>query len=198
MSHHKNGKLIVFAAPSGAGKTTIVRSLLKRMHQLCFSVSACTRAKRECEIEGKDYYFMTKEEFLEKIHEHEFVEWEEVYADHFYGTLKSEVDRIWDEGKYVVFDIDVKGALSIKNIYKERALTIFVKPPSIDHLRSRLFKRASDSEENIERRVQKAAKEMIFESLFDISLLNDDLETAVKQAEAIVSTFLKSGHAEEE
>ena len=197
MSNHK-GKLIVLAAPSGAGKTTIVRRLLEQIPELCFSVSACTRKKRKNEIEGVDYYFISKEDFLDKIKNHEFVEWEEVYANHFYGTLKSEVERIWNDKKHVVFDIDVKGALSIKEIYGNEALTVFVKPPSIEHLHKRLLTRGSDSEENIARRVKKAEKEMIFEKLFDISLLNDDLETAVAEAEAIVRSFLKFGHPEEE
>ena len=192
------GKLIVFAAPSGAGKTTIVRQLLKRMDELCFSVSACTRKKRKNEVHGRDYYFLSKDEFLDKIHKHEFVEWEEVYANHFYGTLKSEVDRVWDLGKHVVFDIDVKGALSIKNLYKKDALTIFVKPPSIQQLKERLMARDADSLENIERRVQKASKEMAFETLFDVSILNDELSVAVDEAEAIIRVFLKSGHREEE
>jgi guanylate kinase len=185
MSH----KLIVVAAPSGAGKTTIVKHLLAKFGFLAFSVSAATREKRAHEVEGKDYYFMSVEMFKSKIANHEFVEWEEVYKDQFYGTLKSEVERIWSLGKHVVFDIDVNGALSIKKHLPEETLLIFIKPPSPEILFERLRGRKTETEESLKRRIDKAALELTYEDKFDVVIVNDDLDKAFKEAENIVKAF---------
>ena len=150
-----SGKLIVFSAPSGAGKTTIVHHLLNQNLGLEFSISACSRSKRKNEINGKDYYFLSTEEFKHKISNNEFVEWEEVYHDNFYGTLKAELERIWNNGHHVIFDVDVIGGLNIKNSYPKETLAIFVQPPSVEELRSRLYKRSTDSQQNIEKRISK-------------------------------------------
>jgi len=187
-SHHK---VVVFSAPSGSGKTTIVRHLLQKFPQLGFSISACTRDKRgRSEENGKDYYFLTPEDFRTRIDNNEFVEWEEVYEGAFYGTLKSEVERIWDSGRSVIFDVDVKGGISLKDFYKERALTIFVKVPSIESLRERLKGRGTETEDSLSRRLFKVQFEMGFQDHFDVVLLNDNLEDTLKEAEKIVSDFL--------
>ncbi|RAU83896.1 guanylate kinase [Pontibacter arcticus] len=187
------GKIIIFSAPSGAGKTTIVKHLLQVNPSLSFSISACTRDKRgRSEENGKDYYFMTPEEFTEKISHDEFVEWEEVYEGAFYGTLKSEIERIWNSGKHVILDVDVKGGLSIKHFYKERALAIFVKPPSIEELANRLTARNTDSSSSISSRVFKAKFEMEFEDQFDEVIVNDNLEKAFAEATKLVDEFLRS------
>jgi guanylate kinase len=187
-SHHK---VVVFSAPSGSGKTTIVRHLLQKFPQLGFSISACTRDKRgRSEENGKDYYFLTPEDFRTRIDNNEFVEWEEVYEGAFYGTLKSEVERIWDSGRSVIFDVDVKGGISLKDFYKERALTIFVKVPSIESLRERLKGRGTETEDSLSRRLFKVQFEMGFQDHFDVVLLNDNLEETLKEAEKIVSDFL--------
>jgi guanylate kinase len=185
------GKLIIFSAPSGSGKTTIVKELLARNSYLDFSISACTRDKRgRNEIHGKDYYFLTPEEFKIKIDNNEFVEWEEVYVGAFYGTLKSEIDRIWAQGKHVIFDVDVKGGLQIKEHYKDRALAIFVKIPSMEILEERLRGRNTDSEESISRRLFKAKFEMAFQDKFDMVIVNDDLEKAVSVAQKAIDEFI--------
>ena len=187
------GKIIIFSAPSGAGKTTIVKHLLNINPQLSFSISACTRDRRgRTETYGKDYYFITPDDFRKKIENDEFVEWEEVYEGAFYGTLKSEIERIWSEGKHVILDVDVKGGLSIKNFYKDRALGIFVKPPSIEVLAQRLEARQTDSASSISSRVFKAKFEMSFEDKFDAVVVNDDLEKAFAESEKLVNDFLES------
>ena len=187
------GKIIIFSAPSGAGKTTIVKHLLHINPQLSFSISACTRDKRgRNETHGKDYYFITPEEFRKKIEEDAFVEWEEVYEGAFYGTLKSEIERIWSTGKHAILDVDVKGGLAIKNFYKDRALAVFVKPPSVEELAKRLEARATDSASSISSRVFKAEFELSFEDKFDTVIVNDDLEKAFNEAEKLVTNFLNS------
>jgi guanylate kinase len=186
------GKLIIFSAPSGAGKTTIVHHLLEAGLDLQFSISAASREKRENEINGKDYYFISADEFRKKIENDDFLEWEEVYEDHYYGTLKSEVERIWNEGHHVIFDVDVVGGLNIKKYYGNRALAIFVMPPSVKHLEERLQKRSTDSKEKIKLRLQKAEKELGFAKQFDKVIVNDDLEMAKAEAVQIVSVFLNS------
>jgi len=189
----KNQKLIVFSAPSGSGKTTIVKHLVKKFPNLGFSISACTRDKRgRMEENGKDYYFLTPDDFRHRIENHEFVEWEEVYEGAFYGTLKSEVERIWSIGKVAIFDVDVKGGLSLKEYYKEKALTIFVKVPSVEELKDRLKGRGTESDDSISRRMFKVKFEMGFQDQFDYILLNDDLEKTLLTAEKIVDEFLKS------
>lgn len=189
----KNEKLVVFSAPSGSGKTTIVRHLVKKFPNLGFSISACTRDKRgRMEENGKDYYFLTPEDFRKRIENHEFVEWEEVYEGAFYGTLKSEIDRIWSLNKVAIFDVDVKGGLSLKDYYKEKALTVFVKVPSIEALKDRLTGRGTDSEDSISRRLFKVQFEMGFQDQFDVILVNDDLEKTLEKAEKLVSDFINS------
>ena len=187
------GKLIVFSAPSGSGKTTIVRHLLElEKLNLEFSISATSREKRGEEIHAKDYYFLSAEDFKSKIKNDEFLEWEEVYRDNFYGTLKTEVERIWAKGKHVIFDIDVSGGLRIKRKFPEQTLSIFVKPPSIDELKIRLKKRKTESEDKINMRVAKASAELATAPLFDVIIENDILETALKTAEDLVSDFVNS------
>lgn len=185
------GKLIIFSAPSGSGKTTIVRHLLKTFpDKLEFSISATSRPKRGVEENGKDYHYFSVEEFKEKIDHNEFLEWEEVYAGVHYGTLKSEVDRIWAKGKHVIFDIDVEGGLNLKNQFGEKALAIFVMPPSIKTLETRLNSRNTDSPESIARRVEKAEKELRTADLFDTFILNEVLEEALAKAEKVVTEFI--------
>jgi guanylate kinase len=184
------GKLIIFSAPSGAGKTTIVRHLLNQNLNLEFSISATSRAKRHTETDGKDYYFLSGEEFRKKIGNNEFLEWEEVYAGTFYGTLKAEIDRIRSMGKNVIFDVDVVGGCNIKKYYGNEALAIFVQPPSVTELRNRLFARSTDAPEVIEKRVAKAEYELSFASQFDCIIVNDDLEKAFAEAEKCIRDFL--------
>jgi len=187
----KTGKLVVFSAPSGSGKTTIVKHLLKVIDNLGFSISACTRDRRgRTEVNGKDYYFLTPDEFKAKIDRDEFVEWEEVYEGAFYGTLKSEIDRLTASGKNVIFDVDVKGGLSIKKYYKDQALAIFVKVPSVGELEKRLRGRGSDTEDSISRRLFKVKFEMSFQDKFDVVLLNENLEETLVKAELLVKEFL--------
>ena len=187
----QKGKLIIFSAPSGAGKTTIVKHLLCKIPQLSFSISATTRDRRGDEVNGKDYYFISKEDFLHKVAKHEFVEFEEVYTGTFYGTLFSEIQRIWDEGKHVVFDIDVEGGLRLKKKYGEDALAIFVQPPSLEVLIERLTGRGTDSAEKLSERFAKAEKELLYADKFDVVLKNHDLTVACQEAEKLVSDFLK-------
>jgi guanylate kinase len=186
------GKLIIFSAPSGSGKTTIVKHLLANNSNLGFSISACTRDKRgRNEVNGKDYYFLTPEEFKQKIDNNEFVEWEQVYVGAFYGTLKSEIERVWSQGKHVLFDVDVKGGLSLKKYYGDRALAIFVKVPSLEELEQRLRTRGTDSDDSISKRLFKVKFEMSFENQFDVILVNEDLETTLVKARQLVDDFLR-------
>ena len=186
------GKAIIFSAPSGSGKTTIVRHLLEKNPDLGFSISASTRDKRgRTEAHGKDYYFLTPEEFKKKIDSNEFVEWEEVYEGNFYGTLKSEIDRIWKNGKNVIFDVDVKGGINLKNYFGDKALAIFVKVPSMEVLKERLNDRGTESEESLSRRLFKANFEMTFQDKFDKVLINKDLEHSLQQAQQLYDAFKK-------
>ena len=187
----KKGKLIIFSAPSGAGKTTIVQHLLKTFpDKIAFSISATTRQARGDEQHNEDYYFISKDEFLHKVAKHEFVEFEEVYSGTFYGTLHSEIQRIWNEGKSVIFDLDVEGGLRLKKKYEENALAIFVQPPSLEVLIERLKGRGTDSDEKIIERINKAAKELDYAPKFDVILKNDDLHTACSQAEDLILNFI--------
>lgn len=184
------GKLIIFSAPSGAGKTTIVKHLLQQNLGLEFSISATSRGMRHTETNGKDYYFLTSDEFRKKIENDEFLEWEEVYLGTFYGTLKSEVERIRNNGKHVIFDVDVVGGCNIKKYYGNEALAIFVQPPSVDELRNRLVCRLTDAPEVIEKRVAKAEYELTFADKFDVIVVNDELGKACKEAEQYVVDFI--------
>ncbi|MFN8320894.1 MAG: guanylate kinase [Saprospiraceae bacterium] len=190
MKFNPKGKMVVFTAPSGAGKTTLVRHLLDHFGYLDFSVSATTRSRREHEREGVDYFFLSEAEFKQKIEEAAFVEWEEVYNGQFYGTLKTELDRIWDQDKAIVFDIDVNGACRLKEKYGEQCLTIFVKPPSIDTLVERLKNRNTETEASLAKRIEKVKREIGYENRFDAVIVNDLLEVAKKEAEMLVDNFI--------
>ncbi|MGI8892879.1 MAG: guanylate kinase [Bacteroidia bacterium] len=183
-------KLLLFCGPSGSGKTTITQHLIDCISHLGFSVSATTRQKRQGEKDGEHYYFLTNDEFRKKIQNGEFVEWEEVYDDVFYGTLRSEIERIWKCGKHVIFDIDVEGGLNIKNQYPENSLAVFVQPPSLEHLRQRLMERATDHPENIEKRVTKAVHELQYAPRFDYVIINSDKNKTLADAERLVKDFL--------
>ena len=184
------GKLFIFSAPSGSGKTTIVRTLLDKNLDLEFSISATSRPKRKNEIDGIDYYFLSAKDFKEKIAKDEFVEWEEVYENRFYGTLKSELERIWNQGKHVIFDVDVVGGVNIKKKYPEKALSIFVMPPSIEELEKRLNQRSTDSKEDIETRIKKANEELSYSDKFDIIIINNELEKAIQESEDTIKKFV--------
>mgnify|MGYP002567439920 FL=1 len=186
----KNGKIIIFSAPSGSGKSTLIGHLLKRFPQLEFSISATSRAPRGSEVNGKEYYFLSNEEFKNKVAAGEFVEWEEVYAGTCYGTLRSELKRIWDKGHVIVFDVDVKGGVNLKKIFGDDALSIFIMPPSVEELRRRLEKRGTDTPETIAKRVAKAEEEITYAPLFDKIVVNDSLETAIADATRITETFI--------
>lgn len=185
------GKLVIVTAPSGAGKTTIVKHLLKTFDCLAFSVSATTRNPRRNEKEGVDYYFISQVKFRKLVEEHAFVEWEEIYPGQFSGTLVSEIERLWAAGKNILFDIDVKGATSLKKAYPEHSFAIFVKTPSEGVLFQRLRKRKTESEESLRNRIRRAKKELTYEKEFDIVLVNDVLKKALKEAEKLVETFLE-------
>ena len=184
------GKVVIFSAPSGSGKTTIVRRLLERYNQFEFSISATSRAPRGEERDGVDYYFLSLEAFAQKVQEEAFVEWEEVYAGTSYGTLKSEVERIWAKGNVILFDVDVMGGINLKRIFGEKACSIFIMPPSIEELRRRLIGRATDTMEVIEKRVAKAAFEIEKAPQFDHTVVNDDLEQAIEDTRHILNDFL--------
>src|SRR5687768_2921487 len=186
------GKAIIFSAPSGSGKTTIVKHLLEKNSDLGFSISASTRDKRgRTEAHGKDYYFLTPEEFKKKIDTNDFIEWEEVYEGNFYGTLKSEIIRIWSEGKNVIFDVDVKGGLALKRYFGKKALAIFVKVPSVNVLKERLHDRGTETEESLSRRLFKAEFEMTFQDKFDVVLVNENLEQSLAEAQRLYDEFKK-------
>lgn len=185
-----SNKLIIVSAPSGAGKTTLVKHLLSSTDDLEFSISCATRSPRENEKHGKDYYFISIEDFKQKIANDEFAEWEEVYANNFYGTLKSEIDRIWSKGKSVIFDIDVVGGINLKKIYPENSLSIFIMPPSIEELEKRLRNRQTESEEKVKMRIEKAEKELMMAKKFDMILLNDSLEKSKNEIVDTVMQFL--------
>lgn len=184
------GKLIIFSAPSGAGKTTIVQYLLSIFPEISFSISCTTRPKRENEIDGKDYYFLTEEQFQEKIKNNEFIEYEEVYKGRYYGTLHSEIERLWNQGKHVIFDIDVRGGLNLKKQFKDRALAIFIAPPSLKDLEERLKNRNTENLESLLTRIQKADEELSFAKDFDAVIINDNLEKAQNKAKTLVKNFL--------
>jgi guanylate kinase len=184
------GKAIIFSAPSGSGKTTIVKHLLEKNPDLGFSISASTRDKRgRTEAHGHDYYFLTPEDFKQKIDNNDFIEWEEVYEGNFYGTLKSEIDRIWKQGKNVIFDVDVKGGLNLKKYFGDKALAIFVKVPSLDILKERLNDRGTESPESLSRRLFKANFEMSFQDQFDVVLVNENLQKSLTEAQRLYEEF---------
>ena len=184
-------KLIIFSAPSGSGKTTVVKHLLKVMHnELAFSISATTRKKRQSETEGKDYYFLDEAVFIQKLEANEFLEHEEVYKGLQYGTLVSEVKRVWASGKAIVFDVDVKGGLNIKKLYGDKAIAVFLRPPSLKVLMERLRKRDTEVEHQLQERIDKAKDELTYEKGFDKVIINDNLETTLEVAEAVVKEFL--------
>ncbi len=184
------GKALIFSAPSGSGKTTIVRHLLSVNPDLGFSISASTRDKRgRTESHGQDYYFLSPEEFKKKIDSDAFIEWEEVYEGNFYGTLKSEIERIWHEGKNVIFDVDVKGGLNLKKYFGDKALAVFVKVPSMEILKERLKDRGTESEESLSRRLFKAKFEMSFQDKFDVVLVNENLQKSLAEAQQLYDAF---------
>lgn len=185
------GKLIIFSAPSGAGKTTIVQAMLERVPQLEFSISACSRPKRKNETGGRDYYFLGIEGFRRKISEGAFLEWEEVYPEHYYGTLLSEVYRIWDAGRHVIFDVDVFGGLNIKSKFPEQALAIFVMPPSLEELEKRLRDRSTEDEDSLRKRLEKARYEISKAGEFDKVIVNDELDKAIEEAFNTVKAFVE-------
>lgn len=187
----KKGKLIIFSAPSGSGKTTLVHYLLNQPElNLAFSISATSRKKRHNEVDAKDYYFLNTDVFKEKIKNNEFVEWEEVYENTFYGTLKSEIERLLKAGKNIIFDIDVEGGLNLKKLYTDNSLAIFVKPPSIEELKKRLEKRKTETKETINKRIEKADKELQYSKNFDVIITNDDLEKTKKKTFELVKKFI--------
>jgi len=190
MYFNMKGKLIIFSAPSGAGKTTIVHHLLRSNQKLRFSVSACSRPGRPGEIHGKDYYFFRPEEFKKKIAGNEFVEWEEVYPGQYYGTLRSELDKIWSEGCHAVFDVDVIGGLNLKKKFPDNSLSVFIQPPSLAELERRLRLRSTESEESLRKRLGKAEQEMSFAPQFDVILINDNLDRVISEAEQVINEFI--------
>ena len=192
MQENLIGKLLIITAPSGAGKTSITKYLMKMFPQLAFSVSAATRAPRAHETNGVDYYFLRTEEFQQKIQNNEFIEWEMVYEGKYYGTLKSELQRIWQNNQVPVLDIDVKGAIHVQQQYPKQTLALFIEPPSIDELKKRLIKRGTETEESLQARINKAAYEISFSHSFDEVIVNDDLSRACAEAEVFVRRFLEA------
>ena len=186
----QKGKLLIFSAPSGSGKTTLVKYIMGQIDTLSFSISATSRKIRSNEVNGKDYYFLSVEDFKKKIANNEFVEWEEVYKDRFYGSLKSEVERIRNQGLHVVFDVDVVGGVNIKKLYGDVALSIFVMPPSLDALKQRLLGRGTDNTDDIQTRLDKAEYELTYSNKFDVIIINDNLEQAKKESLEIVGNFI--------
>jgi guanylate kinase len=186
-------KAIIVSAPSGAGKTTIVKNLLSVFPELEFSISACSRVKRESEVNGKDYYFITADQFRTKISNDEFIEWQEVYPGSYYGTLRSEIDRIWSQGKTPIFDVDVLGAINLKMYFGEAAIAIFIQPPSLQELENRLRHRGTESEENLQTRLNKGEQEMTFAGKFDYIVVNDEISSASAKATELIKAFLYSG-----
>lgn len=184
------GKLLIFSAPSGSGKTTIVKHLLEVCNNLEFSISACSRGMRPGEVHGKDYYFLSADEFRQRIASNQFVEWEEVYPGSYYGTLKSELERIWAKGNHVLFDVDVKGGVNLKRIFGNQALSVFVQPPSIAELEKRLVARCTETPETLAKRIGKAEEEMAYAPQFDTIIVNDNLEQAFAEAIKTVKAFL--------
>ena len=185
-----SGKLIILSAPSGSGKTTLVKLLLEKGFPLEFSISATSRMPRAGEVDGKDYHFLTPEQFKENIDKDNFVEWEEVYAGTCYGTMRSEVERIWNKGNHVIFDVDVVGGVNLKKIFGEKALSLFIQPPSVEELERRLRNRSTEDEAGLKKRLDKAAFEMTFAAQFDKIIVNDNLELAFKELEMLVSKFI--------
>jgi len=193
-----SGKMLIFTAPSGAGKTTIVRHLLAKYDDAAFSVSATTRAKRAHEEHGVDYYFLTPEDFRKKIKNGEFVEWEEVYDNQYYGTLKSEISRLWDAGKHIVFDIEVKGATNVKEMYGDKCLAIFIQPPSLEVLIQRLKNRKTETDASLRKRIKRIKEEMTYKNSFDTKIVNDLLEVTLKEAEFTYENYIYGRILDEE
>jgi guanylate kinase len=190
MSKVFSGKAIILSAPSGAGKTTIVKNLIKTQMPIVFSISACSRTKRNNEKNGKDYYFLSIEEFKNNINNNSFIEWEEVYENNFYGTLKTEIIRIWESNNHVIFDVDVIGGIALKKYFNEKALSIFIDPPSTEVLFERLRKRDTDDSHSLKRRMEKAESELSYKNQFDQIITNDKLEIAIKQTTELVQNFI--------
>ena len=186
------GKAILFSAPSGCGKTTIIRELMQYFDCFDFSISATSRQPREGEVDGKDYYYLSRDEFMRRVAAGDFLEWEEVYQGTCYGTLKSEIDRIWDGGRVIVFDVDVNGGRNIKRYFGDDALSIFVMPPSIEVLEQRLRSRGTDSEESIAKRLGRSAEELKQAGQFDVTIVNDDLQRAVDETRKVIIDFLNA------
>lgn len=188
----KKEKMIIVCAPSGTGKTTIVKAILPHFPKISFSVSATSRPPRKGELDGKDYYFLSQEEFEKKIAENDFIEWEEVYPGSYYGTLRSELDRIWGQNQQVIFDVDVLGGINIKNQYPENSLAIFFMPPSLEILRKRLEGRGTETPESLQKRIDRASYEMGFSDQFDKTIINDELDRAIEETKTVITEFLKN------
>ena len=190
VNQKNNGKVIIFSAPSGTGKTSIVQLLLQKQINLSFSISACTRKKRDNEIDGVHYYFLTLDSFKSKIANSSFIEWEEVYKDQYYGTLKEDIERIWKSNNHVVFDVDVKGGIALKKHFGDNALSIFIEPPSIEELRNRLIQRGTEDNTSLNKRVDKATLELSYKNEFDIVIVNEILDNACNEAEVLIKKFI--------